>query len=68
MTDVWDLTDKDKGDHVLVALTVDECEGLIATRHIIAEREEDMGLTLLPYRSAVEEIGRCLRDQKDIEV
>lgn len=61
MTDVWDLTDKERGDHVLIALTPEECRSLVAAINepVYGPDEE--------ARRAAEEIRRCLRDQKGIE-
>jgi len=59
MTDVWDLTDKEQGDHVLIALTPDECRSVVDA---LTRRPADKaGWT------ARTEVIRCLRDQKGIE-
>lgn len=61
MSDVWDLTDKDKGDHVLIALTVEECRALLNPR--VRASTAQQGLA-----SGLHEIRLALRDQKNIEV
>lgn len=59
--DVWDHTDKERGDHVLLALTPDECEALL-------DSIEDSRFSSPEQQRAGEELRRCLRDQKGIEV
>lgn len=59
MSDVWDLTKRENGDHVLIALTRDECRIVVD----LLERY-DMDHDTEGYR-AMQEIERCLRDQKD---
>ncbi len=57
--DVWDLTDQDGGDHVLVALTIEECHSIVEALDKIDTRSA---------LSAQREISNTIRDQKDIEV
>jgi hypothetical protein len=58
--DVWDLTEKAGGDHVLIALTVDECEAVI-------ERLPHGNKKGNPASTAREQIRLSLRDQKEVE-
>lgn len=66
--DVWDLTDKDKGDHVLIALTPKECLAVIAyIGHGLADSwecydEEQVEAAV----SAQRDIGNSLYDQKGL--
>jgi hypothetical protein len=63
MTDVWDLTDKDKGDHVLIALTVAECKQALFDLGDCRSYYQDDAVN----HRVMEEIRRSLRDQKDID-
>lgn len=61
MPDVWDLTKEGQGDHVLIALTLDECSALLD--------ENDVRYSANPHTiRAREEIARTVRDQKDVEL
>ncbi len=66
MSDVWGLTEEDKGGHVLIALTPEECEA--AYLACVAQYPLALGSDSAGHLSrAGEEIRRCLRDQKGIE-
>lgn len=64
MPDVWDLTKKAQGDHVLIALTIDECKALI---QCVNMAERTPGFAYMGEIAGREEIRRSLRDQKDID-
>lgn len=63
MVSVWDLTEKEQGDHVLVALSIPEAKALIRSVCFTAgegKDDEDM-------QSAAKQVHLGLRDQKGIE-
>jgi hypothetical protein len=62
-SDVWDLTGKEGGDHVLVALTIDECKALLAINTIFMGDSNHVNAAM----TAIEQIRLALRDQKDID-
>lgn len=64
MSDVWELTDKDKGDHVLIALTPEECVSLLTLDTVYMGKDEH----IIAAKRVHEEVRRCLRDQKGIEL
>lgn len=62
MPDVWDLTEREQGDHVLLALKPEECQALLngGSGYMHSNFEH--------LNRAKEEIRRSLRDQKGIEL
>lgn len=65
--DVWDLTDKEGGDHVLIAFTVDECQAVMLALDEQEKRDRSPYHHMSSAHSARREVANSLRDQKDIE-
>jgi hypothetical protein len=59
--DVWDLTTKEGGDHVLIALTVDECNAILDA---LNDRDKGPYDHMSSAYRAHQQIRWSLRDQK----